>query len=255
MVYVFILFFLIAGASLNGSPVSAPVVAVATANDDYQQKLQLLSGGGQARGGGGSTIAYERDLSQYKNCLKQLGASIVSPQWWATVQRSLGDAGLFLAGGALAGAAGIGFQMMMIQEMQRMHQRNAQDAFLIPLANAAGVASGGAAVMLGYVIIRAIAAGVTKQRAMNKMGSFLYSWPHYRHEWPQRMRDLVEPYYQQLSVNGVMPFSREQAYRFYVFLSATLNARVLELRADIDRVHTAQKKSLVTRMKENLWSF
>jgi hypothetical protein len=226
MMYGLITFLFLLTVSLFAASESAPVV------DDYQQTVQAFN-----VSSGRSTVTYERDLIHYKKCLHDLGAPVVSPSWLALIKRMATDAILFSAGGAVFGGAGFFANISMAQKLQRRGEDNTNALYL---ATGAGLVAGGVGSLIMYYLGKLIAGSINKKNAIDRMSAFLYDWPLYRSSWPQRFRDLIEPYYAQVSTNGLMILSRPQLYHLYLFLVTSLNARVIQLR----------KQSSILIMKE-----
>jgi len=226
MMYALITFLFLLTVSSFAASDGAPAL------DDYQKTLQVFN-----VSSGRSTAAYERDLIHYKKCLHDLGAPVVSPSWLALIKRMAADALLFAAGGAVIGGAGFFANMTMAQKLARRAEDNMKARYL---ATGAGLAAGGVGTLLVYYLGKLIAGAINKKNAADKMSAFLYDWPHYRASWPQQFRDLIEPYYTQVSINGLMLLSPPQLYHLYLFLVTSLNARVIQLR----------KQSGILAMKE-----
>jgi len=198
-------------------------------------------------GAGGSTVGYERELVQYKKYLNLLDAPVAPAHWAVMFRRSVGDSVKFLGGGAILGALGV--LMARTREFRRL---NSDEKTLLTFV---AMVYGGGFLSMVYFLVKALMKAGNSFRDGHKFISFLYEWPAHREGAPEYIKDLIEPYYAQLYVDGAPVFNAPQAYQLYTFLVATMNARLLELRAAIGHVKASRHTTWKTRLKEKIWPF
>ncbi len=241
----YLLFFLL-GVWSAGCVGQSEVVGSGQASVDISN--ELFGQAGASRGGGGSALIYEKELEQYKKYLKILGAPIAPPRWSIVLVKSIKDSIKFLGAGAFVGAT-------VLLSDKVIGAKLSGKSWHKPAALAGVGLAAGAGITLLYQYVQLVSRLPDVLAAVNRMSDFLYDWPVHRETAPARLQEVIEPYYKQLSIDGELGLVPMHLYSLYQFVVALMNARVIELRADIVRVHAAQKKSLMMRLKESVWPF